>query len=208
MTGCAGGGMFSGGYDITQDGGFIIPPIDVTSIDPSLMRQEVAWHGKEKPGSIVVNVPQRRLYLVQANGRALRCAVGVGRAEGLNFRGSAVIGRKEKWPHWTPTANMIAAMPQYRPYAGGMEGGPDNPLGARALYLYRDGRDTFFRLHGTTEPETIGQAVHPPVQPGHHRSLQPRTGRHACNVCAGVRQSWSASCRPHGGLCRLIRPTS
>jgi lipoprotein-anchoring transpeptidase ErfK/SrfK len=115
MTSCAGGGMFSGGYDTTQDGGFIIPPIDVTTIDPSLMRQEVAWHGKEKPGSIVVNVPQRRLYLVHANGRALRYGVGVGRAEGMNFRGSAVIGRKEKWPHWTPTANMIAAMPQYRP---------------------------------------------------------------------------------------------
>ena len=159
MTGCAGGGMFSGGYETTQDGGFIIPPIDLTTIDPSLVRQEVAWHGKEKPGSIIVNVPQRRLYLVQANGRALRYAVGVGRTEGLNFRGSAVIGRKEKWPHWTPTANMIAAMPQYRPYAGGVEGGPENPLGARALYLYRDGRDTFFRLHGTTEPETIGQAV-------------------------------------------------
>ena len=159
MTGCAGRRMFSGGYDTTQDGSFIIPPIEVTTIDPSLMRQEVAWHGKEKPGSIVVNVPQRRLYLVQANGRALRYGVGVGRTEGMNFRGSAVIGRKERWPHWTPTANMIAAMPQYRPYAGGMEGGPDNPLGARALYLYRDGQDTFFRLHGTTEPETIGQAV-------------------------------------------------
>lgn len=104
-------------------------------------------------------MPQRRLYLVQANGRALRYGVGVGRTEGMNFRGSAVIGRKERWPHWTPTANLIAAMPQYRPYAGGMEGGPDNPLGARALYLYRDGQDTFFRLHGTTEPETIGQAV-------------------------------------------------
>jgi lipoprotein-anchoring transpeptidase ErfK/SrfK len=154
VAGCAGGG-----YGSVQDGGFTIPPVDVTAMDPDLMRQEVAWHGKEKPGSIVVNVPQRRLYLVQEGGRALRYGVGVGRAEGLNFRGSAVIGRKEKWPHWTPTANMMAAMPRYRPYAGGLDGGPDNPLGPRALYLYRDGRDTFFRLHGTTEPETIGTAV-------------------------------------------------
>jgi lipoprotein-anchoring transpeptidase ErfK/SrfK len=154
VAGCAGGG-----YGSVQDGGFTIPPVDVTSMDPDLMRREVAWHGKEKPGSIVVNVPQRRLYLVQEGGRALRYGVGVGRAEGLNFRGSAVIGRKEKWPHWTPTANMMAAMPRYRPYAGGLDGGPDNPLGPRALYLYRDGRDTFFRLHGTTEPETIGTAV-------------------------------------------------
>jgi lipoprotein-anchoring transpeptidase ErfK/SrfK len=153
LAGCA------GGYGPVRDGGFITPAVDVTTIDPSLMRQEVAWHGKEKPGTIVVNVPERRLYLVQTGGRALRYGVGVGRAEGVNFRGSAVIGRKEKWPHWTPTANMMAAMPRYRHYAGGMAGGPDNPLGARALYLYRDGHDTFFRLHGTSEPETIGHAV-------------------------------------------------
>ena len=154
LAGCAGGG-----YGTVSDGGYTIAPVDVTAIDPSLMRQEVAWHGKEKPGSIVVNVPERRLYLVEAGGKALRYGVGVGRSEGMNFRGSAIIGRKEKWPHWTPTSNMMAAMPIYRHYAGGMNGGPDNPLGPRALYLYRDGKDTFFRLHGTTEPETIGQAV-------------------------------------------------
>ncbi|MFZ0195053.1 MAG: L,D-transpeptidase [Pseudolabrys sp.] len=154
LAGCAGAN-----YGTMSDGGFTTPAIDVTTLDPSLMRAEVAWRGKEKPGSIVVNVPQRRLYLVEANGKAVRYAVGVGRTEGTNFRGSAVIGRKEKWPHWTPTAHMMAAMPRYRRYAGGIDGGPDNPLGARALYLYRDGHDTFFRLHGTTEPESIGQAV-------------------------------------------------
>ena len=146
-------------YGSTQDGGFTVAAVDITSMDSSLMRQEVAWKGNEKPGSIVVNVPERRLYLVQASGRALRYGVGVGRSEGMNFRGTAIVGRKEKWPRWTPTDNMIAAMPRYKPYAGGVTGGPDNPLGPRALYLYRDGRDTFFRLHGTTEPETIGQAV-------------------------------------------------
>jgi lipoprotein-anchoring transpeptidase ErfK/SrfK len=153
LAGCA------GGYGSIQDGGFTVPAVDATHLDSGVMRQEVAWKGKEKPGSIVVNVPERRLYLVQAGGRAIRYGVGVGRSEGANFRGTAIIGRKEKWPHWTPTANMIRAIPQYRSYAGGMDGGPDNPLGPRALYLYRDGRDTFFRLHGTTEPETIGQAV-------------------------------------------------
>jgi lipoprotein-anchoring transpeptidase ErfK/SrfK len=155
-AGCVSSG---GGYGMVEDGGFVVPPIDLTEIDPALMRQEVAWHGKEKPGTIVVNVPQRRLYLVQDGGRALRYAVGVGRSEGVNFRGNAVIGRKEKWPHWTPTANMMAAMPIYRHYAGGMDGGIGNPLGARALYLYRDGHDTYFRLHGTNEPESIGHAV-------------------------------------------------
>src|SRR5512143_2373500 len=159
VAACADSGRFSQFPGAVQDGAFKFPEIGPTTVDPSLLRQEVSWRGRERPGSIVVNVPQRRLYLVQANGRALRYAVGVGRTEGLNFRGSAVIGRKEKWPHWTPTATMIAAMPQYRPYAGGMEGGPENPLGARALYLYRDGRDTFFRLHGTIEPETTGQAA-------------------------------------------------
>ena len=183
-------GCVSADYGAVSDGGFVTAPIDMTTVDPSLLRQEVAWRGKEKPGSIVVNVPERRLYLVEAGGKAMRYGVGVGRTEGTNFRGQAIIGRKEKWPHWTPTANMIAAMPRYKPYAGGLEGGPDNPLGARALYLYRDGHDTFFRLHGTTEPETIGQAVssrlHPLVQSGHHRSLQPRAGRHPCDGCAGL----------------------
>jgi len=71
----------------------------------------------------------------------------------------AVIGHKESWPSWTPTANMMRAMPHYRAYASGMAGGTENPLGARALYLYRDGEDTYFRLHGTNEPDTIGTAV-------------------------------------------------
>ena len=156
LAGCGGFGADYGGF---SDGGFNLTPVDMTTIDPGLLRQEVPWHGKEKPGSIVVNVPQRRLYLIEAGGKAMRYGIGVGRSEGTNFRGSAVIGRKEKWPHWTPTANMMAAMPRYRPYAGGLDGGPDNPLGARALYLYRDGHDTFFRLHGTSAPESIGQAV-------------------------------------------------
>ena len=148
-----------GGYGYLQDGGFAVSAVDITTMDQNLMRQEVAWKGNEKPGSIVVNISERRLYLVEGGGHAMRYGIGVGRSEGANFRGTAIVGRKEKWPHWTPTENMKAAIPLYRHYAGGMNGGPDNPLGARALYLYRDGHDTFFRLHGTTEPETIGQAV-------------------------------------------------
>ena len=154
------GGMFSGGdYGGISDDGNIIPPLDFSVIDRDKLRTQVSWSGKEKPGSVVVKIPERRLYLVMDGGRALRYTVGVGRAEALNFRGQATIGRKEKWPRWTPTPNMIAHIPRYRPFAGGMEGGIDNPLGARALYLYRGGTDTYFRLHGTTEPESIGGAV-------------------------------------------------
>lgn len=148
-----------GNYGGISDNGHHIPPLDLISIDPGLLRTSVAWRGREKPGSIVVSVPERRLYLVRGEGRAIRYAVGVGRAEALNFRGSAIIGRKEKWPRWTPTESMMSAIPRYRAYAGGMAGGIENPLGARALYLYRDGRDTYFRLHGTSEPESIGGAV-------------------------------------------------
>jgi lipoprotein-anchoring transpeptidase ErfK/SrfK len=152
-------GCVTASYDSMSDGGHLISAVDMTQLDPSVMRTEVNWKGKEKPGTIVVNIKQRRLYLVQGDGTAIRYGVGVGRSPGANFRGTAVIGRKEKWPHWTPTDNMMAAIPQYRKFAGGMDGGPGNPLGPRALYLYRDGHDTNFRLHGTIEPETIGTAV-------------------------------------------------
>ena len=152
--------VLSGGdYGEIDDGGYTIPAVDTSNVEPGLMREEVSWTGREKAGSIVVNVPERKLYFVQGGGRALRYSVGVGRSEALNFHGSAVIGRKEKWPRWTPTATMMAAMPRYRAYAGGMKGGLGNPLGARALYLYRDGHDTYFRLHGTNEPDSIGHAV-------------------------------------------------
>ena len=126
---------------------------------PDRLRRQVPFAGPYRPGTIVVDIPARRLYLVEPGGVATRYTVGVGREEALNFRGSAVIGRKAEWPRWTPTPWMIKTMPRYAAYAGGMAGGLGNPLGARALYLYRGDRDTYFRLHGTNEPETIGTAV-------------------------------------------------
>ncbi|MGD0642218.1 MAG: L,D-transpeptidase [Roseiarcus sp.] len=146
-------------YGARVDDGRAIPDLDLSSVDPQLLRQEVSYAGPYRPGTIVVNVPERRLYFVQSGGRAMRYAVGVGRTEALDFHGSAVIGRKAEWPRWIPTPWMMQTMPRYRAYAGGMDGGLGNPLGARALYLYRDGRDTYFRLHGTNEPDTIGQPV-------------------------------------------------
>lgn len=147
-------------YAAKTDEPFPIPAIDLRRVPQQFWRQEVDFDGGYAPGTIVVNTTERFLYLVQAGGRAIRYGVGVGRQEGLNFRGSAVIARKAEWPRWTPTANMIDKQPErYGPVAAGMEGGTGNPLGSRALYLYRNAQDTHFRLHGTLEPYTIGQQV-------------------------------------------------
>ena len=152
-------GCVSTDYGSRTDGGHSIAAVDTTLLDPKYMRAEVPWTGKEKPGTVVVNIKQRQLFVVENGGRAIRYGIGVGRSQGANFRGTGVVGRKEKWPYWTPTGNMMAAIPEYRKFSAGLPGGEDNPLGPRALYLYRDGKDTMFRLHGTIEPETIGQAV-------------------------------------------------
>jgi lipoprotein-anchoring transpeptidase ErfK/SrfK len=139
---------------------FRVAAMDLRRVDPKWWRQEVPYATSERPGTIVVDTPNRFLYLVMEGGRALRYGVGVGKDEALVFRGNAVVGRKAAWPRWTPTQSMIRREPErYGPYAGGLEGGETNPLGPRALYLYRDGRDTLFRLHGTTEPYTIGTNV-------------------------------------------------
>ena len=139
---------------------FPIPAVDLSQIDPRYLRREVAYRTNEQPGTIVVNPGKRFAHLVMANGRAIRYGVGVGREEAFNFQGAAIIARKATWPRWTPTPSMIRREPErYGKYAGGLEGGPENPLGPRALYLYQDGRDTLYRLHGTVEPWTIGTMV-------------------------------------------------
>lgn len=129
-----------------------------SSTSSRIRRREVAYSGSEQPGSIVVNTYERYLYYVEPEGRATRYGVAVGE-EGLTLKGSAVVGRKAEWPSWTPTASMIERKPRLAQYAGGVPGGENNPLGAAALYLYRGGQDTYFRIHGTNEPWLIGQAV-------------------------------------------------
>ncbi len=124
--------------------------------------QEVKIKKQFEPGQILVLPRSYYLYYVTEPRRAIRYGVGVGKA-GLEFTGSAVIERKREWPSWRPTPDMIKRDP--RAYAKFVDneyiqpGGPQNPLGARALYLYQNGVDTYFRIHGTNRPETIGSAV-------------------------------------------------
>lgn len=147
-------------YDANQTEAFPVPAVDLTRIDPAFLRREITYDTAEQPGTIVVDTQRRYAYLVRPRGRAIRYGVGVGKEEAFNFEGEAIVARKAEWPRWTPTPNMIRREPErYAPFAGGLEGGPDNPLGPRALYLYKDGRDTLYRLHGTNEPWTIGTTV-------------------------------------------------
>ncbi|MDR3374569.1 MAG: L,D-transpeptidase [Ancalomicrobiaceae bacterium] len=145
-------------YGPLDDERFPVPALDVRHIDPQWLRQEVAFTGPYQPGTVVVDPGARHLYHVSEGGRAIRYGVGVGR-EGFGWNGQATIKRKAIWPTWTPPAEMVVRDPAAKPYANGMPGGPENPLGARALYLYQGDRDTLYRLHGTYEPDSIGTAV-------------------------------------------------
>jgi lipoprotein-anchoring transpeptidase ErfK/SrfK len=128
-------------------------------LDPKYEPQLVTYgDGMYPRGSVVVDPEARFLYFIEDETTATRFGVGVGRA-GMSMRGTAYVARKAKWPSWTPTPNMIRREPRYARYAGGMPGGPHNPLGARALYLYRGKQDTMYRIHGTNQPRSIGQAM-------------------------------------------------
>ncbi len=122
---------------------------------PSSTREIMPDPTEEKPGTITVDTQNRYLYLSLPNGQAVRYGIGVGR-EGFTWKGRVRIGRKESWPGWTPPKEMLKRRPDLPRH---MSGGEDNPLGARAMYLYSGNRDTMFRIHGSNEPWTIGQAV-------------------------------------------------
>ena len=127
-------------------------------LDAAGGRREIDYSSTFEPGTVVVDTAGRQLLHVLGGGRAARYPIGVGK-EGYTFRGRAVVGHKAEWPTWHPTADMIRRDPErYRPLRAGVPGGPENPLGARALYLYRDGKDTLFRIHGTNQPATVGTA--------------------------------------------------
>lgn len=144
-------------YDAMIDGGHRIPAVNLRRVDPMYYRQEVPDPTGEEPGTVVVDTASKFAYVVQPGGRAMRYGVGVGR-EGMAWSGRAKVQWKKKWPTWTPPKEMIARKPELAEYADGMEPGIANPLGARALYLFQNGRDTLYRLHGSPEYWTIGTA--------------------------------------------------
>lgn len=134
------------------------------TVDPAFRRTEVEYATREKPGTIIVEPSEHFLYFVQAGGQAIRYGVGVG-SEGFSWSGVADVRDKQEWPDWYPTADILARRPEVIPHlkqlqsGTGMPGGHDNPLGARALYLWQGKKDTLYRIHGTNEPWTIGRNV-------------------------------------------------
>ncbi|WP_157015047.1 L,D-transpeptidase [Mesorhizobium xinjiangense] len=148
-------------YGPVADGGFEIPPVPVQKIEEQFLRQIVTDPTGERPGSVVVDTSNHYLYLVRESGQAIRYGVGLGRA-GFEWSGRALIQWKRPWPTWTPPDEMIARSPDLEKYSvrnGGMAPGLKNPLGARALYIFQDGKDTLYRVHGSPEWWTIGKSV-------------------------------------------------
>jgi lipoprotein-anchoring transpeptidase ErfK/SrfK len=143
---------------------FPIPAVPLSEIHPNYLRRGVSYALQETPGTIVIDPQNRFLYLVQGGGRAVRYGIGVGR-EGFGWSGVATIRDKQEWPDWYPPKEMVQRQPELKKHMSalrgglGVAGGPGNPLGARAMYLWQGNKDTLYRIHGTNEPWTIGQSV-------------------------------------------------
>ncbi|WP_235818344.1 L,D-transpeptidase [Brucella grignonensis] len=147
-------------YAARKDGGHTISAVDATRMKLEHVRQVVHYRTDEAPGTIVVDQTARYLYFVLPDDKAIRYAVGVGPVARAFPGGEAEVAWKAKWPRWTPTQNMIKRNPkQYARNAGGVAGGPHNPMGARALYMHQNGVDTYYRIHGTNDPSSIGKSV-------------------------------------------------
>jgi lipoprotein-anchoring transpeptidase ErfK/SrfK len=154
---------YSAIYAEMKDGEFTVPAVKLAQINPAFLRKSVAYATKEAPGAIVIDPANHFLYHVEEGGRATRYGVGVGR-EGFVWAGEATIKSKQEWPDWYPPKEMIERRPDLKKVmvelqsGVGMHGGPANPLGARAMYLWQGDHDTLFRIHGTNEPWTVGQS--------------------------------------------------
>ncbi len=158
---------FYGGVDFVGNPDLLPPvesPIDFPiqsfekQIPEKFRKQQVTFGSQEKPGTLIVDPEHRFLYFILGNDQAIRYGVGVGR-EGFAWSGQAVVGLKRRWPRWLPPQSMVERDVHAATWANGMPGGPENPLGARAIYLYANGLDTLYRIHGTNEPMSIGKAM-------------------------------------------------
>jgi lipoprotein-anchoring transpeptidase ErfK/SrfK len=160
LAGCAtsGGGVGPQIYGAESAGRFQVPAVNLAQIDPQFYRQEAYYPTSEPRGTVVVDPGHHFLYYVEGGGKATRYGVGVGR-EGFAWNGVAAVRRKAEWPTWTPPPEMTKRDKEAAKYADGMPGGVDNPLGARAMYLYQGDRDTMYRIHGTNEPWSIGKSM-------------------------------------------------
>jgi lipoprotein-anchoring transpeptidase ErfK/SrfK len=154
------GGMVSGlaagqAFADAGDDPFPLPPFNYSKLKPDFRPTIVPYTGRQFPGTIIVNTGAHQIFLILEGGQAMRWGCAVGK-DGFRWAGLADIGRKVMWPKWTPPKEMIERHPEKAKWANGMPGGYDNPLGARALYLFQNGQDTLYRIHGTTEPMSIG----------------------------------------------------
>lgn len=148
-------------YQALPNEQFPIPAVKIAQLDERFWRTEVDYPTSERPGAIIVDTPARYLYHVKPNGRAVRYGIGVGR-DGFSWAGRAIVAYRRQWPRWTPPDSMVARQPELEPYSianGGMAPGLRNPLGARALYIHQNGKDTLYRIHGNPNASTIGKAV-------------------------------------------------
>jgi lipoprotein-anchoring transpeptidase ErfK/SrfK len=143
-------------YASRSDGRFRIPEIPLDQFPAPLRRQIVTYPSKLPPGSVVIHTGKRLLYFVTGKNKAIRYGISVGR-EGFEWSGEAQVSRVANWPRWTPPPEMIARNRKYAKWKDGLEGGPTNPLGARAIYLTTNGRDYGYRIHGTPDWESIGK---------------------------------------------------
>jgi lipoprotein-anchoring transpeptidase ErfK/SrfK len=156
LAGCMQSGpVFDANFTARDKQQLANPPYQQAWISPSYRRQIVDYHRKDAPGTILVDTDSRHVYYVLPQGKAVRYGAIVGES-GQAWSGVATVGRKEQWPGWTPTEGekrRLGPLPNY------VEGGAANPMGARALYLYANGKDTLYRIHGTNQPGWIGHAI-------------------------------------------------
>ena len=152
---------YQGVYGTVNDEPFTIPAVNLRQVKPKFFRREVPNETGFPAGTLVVNTKTYYLYWTQPDGSAMRYGVGLGRA-GFAWSGTGVIQYKRQWPKWTPPQEMIVRQPELEEFSaeyGGQPPGLDNPLGARALYIFQDGEDTLYRVHGSPEASSIGRAV-------------------------------------------------